>query len=301
MILEIESFSMTVYESKPHDFCPTVEVAATYVNVNGKILILQLASAKSEAGCWGVPAGKLERGEKPISGARRELFEETGIDLTSENMLRPLGELYIRKPDVDYVYHLFGLNLDSQPTITLSAEHCDFKWISRSEEKEQPLMQGAEQALETYYQKTPKKKRTGATINAHLILRKGDEVLLLLRKNTGHCDNLYGLVAGHVEDGESATAAIMREAFEEAGVELESQSIKVVHVMHRQTNRFNVDLFFEGVPQNDSIVNREPEKCGDLSFFSLNRLPSNTIEYIAMALKLISEGCFYSEKGWDND
>lgn len=293
---------MKVYESKPDDFSPAVEVAATYVNVSGKILFLQLGPSKSEAGFWGVPAGKLEKNESPISGAKRELFEETGIDLPSESLLRPLGVLYMRKPTVEYVYHLFGLDLDSEPMICLSDEHRDFKWLTRSEaEEEIPLMEGADVALDTYYKNSAKKKRTGAAINAHLILRKGEEILLLLRKNTGFNDNLYGLVAGHVEDGESATAAIMREAFEEAGIQLEPHSIKVVHVMHRQTNRYNVDVFFEGIAQNDSIVNREPEKCGDLSFFSLNRLPSNTIGYIEEALKSISEGHFYSEKGWEND
>jgi 8-oxo-dGTP pyrophosphatase MutT (NUDIX family) len=50
---------------------------------------------------WGVPAGKLEQGETPEVAARRELLEETGIQLTSASRIAYLETLYIRKPDLD--------------------------------------------------------------------------------------------------------------------------------------------------------------------------------------------------------
>lgn len=143
---------MTVYLNAPIDFSPSVEVAASYVNVLGKILFLQLSSRKPEAGAWGVPAGKLETNEKPQSGAKRELFEETGIFIDSESSFCPLGKLYIRKPAVDYIYHLFGIELDSEPSIKLSNEHIDYKWALRSEVENMPLMAGAHLALDTYFQ-----------------------------------------------------------------------------------------------------------------------------------------------------
>lgn len=290
--------NINIYDKMPEQFSPKVEVAAIYVNVSGKILLLQLANHKNEKGSWGVPAGKLEAHEKPLHAAKRELFEETGINIESDDAFQSLGALYIRKPELDYVYHLFGIRLDAIPSLFLSDEHCSHVWVSRGEAEALPLMNGAKQALDAYYQASDKPVRTGTSVNVYLVLRKGEEVLLHLRKNTGYCDGYYGLVAGHVEDGEQATTAMIREAYEEAGIQIELSSLKAVHVMHRQTNRFNMDLFFECCEWAGDITNREPEKCASLTFFPLTELPSNTIDYIKDALEDIANNNFYSENGW---
>lgn len=287
-----------VYDKKPKGFFSTVEVAAIYLNVNGKLLLLELSADKQEKGTWGVPAGKLEVGERPAQGAKRELLEETGIDIEDEGSFHPLGELYIRKPEIDYIYHLFGINLESQPAICLSPEHCSYRWVSRFEGENLPLMKGAKLALDAYFQRSAKKHRSGASVNVYLILLKDEEVLLHLRENTGYLDNYYGLVAGHVEDGESATAAIIREAYEEAGIQIVPSALKVAHVMHRQTNRLNIDVFFECHEFRGKLTNREPEKCEALNYFPLKHLPINTIDYIRVALEAISKKNFYSERGW---
>lgn len=144
-----------VFEDKPEDFSPQVEVGATYVDFNSKFLLLELAHSKLEAGAWGVPAGKLEGNETPAQGARRELFEETGIVIASDNCLKSLGKLYIRKPDIDYVYHLFAIKLGQLPSIHLSAEHQNYQWVSRSEAEKLKLMNGARYALDFYYRHRP--------------------------------------------------------------------------------------------------------------------------------------------------
>ena len=49
---------------------------------------------------------------------------------------------------------------------------------------------------------------------AMLILRDGEHVLLSLRKNTGYRDGDYGLVSGHLEQGETFLQGAIREAHE---------------------------------------------------------------------------------------
>ena len=144
--------NISVYDKMPEQFFPQVEVAAIYVNVDDKILLLQLANHKQEKGSWGVPAGKLEVHEKPLQAAKRELFEETGINIESEDAFQSLGTLYIRKPELDYVYHLFGIRLGVIPSLSLSDEHCSYVWVSKEEAEALPLMNGAKQALDAYYQ-----------------------------------------------------------------------------------------------------------------------------------------------------
>ena len=57
-------------------------------------------------------------------------------------------------------------------------------------------------------------------IACFVILRKGNKVAMVLRKNTGWMDGYYGLPAGKVEYFEHFTAGAAREAKEEAGVDI---------------------------------------------------------------------------------
>ena len=287
-----------IYDKKPEGFSPQVEVAGCYLEIDGKLLLLQRAEGNLEPGKWSVPAGKLEYNETPEKAAVRELFEETGISLSDPSQIYFMNSLYICKPTGDYIFHLFVVRLREIPDICLSHEHQSYTWASLKDLEEIPLMAGGKEAL-LRYRAFLQKKRTGASVNAYLILKQGNHVLLQLRKNTGYADGMWSLVAGHVEDGEPATAGMMREAREEIGLEISSSQLHVVHVMHRKTNRLNVDMFFDCLSWKGEITNLEPEKCEKLEFFPLDALPANIIPYHKMALHYIFKGVSYSELGWD--
>ena len=137
---------------------------------------------------------------------------------------------------------------------------------------------------------------------SYLVLFKDGKVLLLRRFNTGYEDGKYSMVAGHVEPGETFTQCMMREAREEVGVSLEPEDLKVVHVMHRDSNEVEdnerVDVFFIAEKWSGDIVNKEPHKCDDLSWFEFDDLPENIIPYIKQAIESIRDENFYSEHGW---
>lgn len=287
--------SIEIFDKQPEGFIPRVEIAGCYIEVEGKLLLLKYAESSHQAGKWGVPAGKLEAGESPIGAARRELFEETGISLDCQSSIHYVNSLYLRKPDIDYTFHLFKVELPKAPIIELSHEHQDYHWATSKDIEEMPLMAGAREALNCY-RATSVKRLPHAHICCYLILKQNDKVLLGLRKNTGYSDGFWSLIAGHVEGGESATAAMLREAKEEIGIK--PLGLKVVHIMHRQTNRLNVDVFFECETWEGSLQNLEPEKCEDLAFFSKDAFPANMVGYHIAALKAILSGEFYSEEGW---
>jgi 8-oxo-dGTP diphosphatase len=143
------------------------------------------------------------------------------------------------------------------------------------------------------------KKRLGGThVSAYLILKRQNQICLLLRQNTGYMDGCYGLISGHVEDGESATDGMIREAREEAGIELNPAQLKVVHVMHRNEGRLGIDVFFECFSWSGSVENREPHKCAEIGFFPQADLPKNTMDYVAVAIQASARGEIYSERGW---
>jgi ADP-ribose pyrophosphatase YjhB (NUDIX family) len=138
-----------------------------------------------------------------------------------------------------------------------------------------------------------------ASVSSYLILRKENQVLLGLRQNTGYSDGMWSLPAGHVEEGEPASVAMIREAKEELGIRLDPTHLKAVHIMHRQSNRFNVDIFFTCKKWEGEIENKEPEKCRTLSFFPMDALPEKIVGYNKQVLDGLSQGIFFSEPGWD--
>lgn len=134
-----------------------------------------------------------------------------------------------------------------------------------------------------------------------MVLFRESKVLLLRRANTGFWDGSYSLPAGHVESGENFSGAMVREALEEIGVTLAPEDLRVAHVMHRKSDTDSserVDTFFVAEKWTGDITNREPEKCDDLSWFSLDELPENIIPYIRHVLECIERKVFYSEYGW---
>ncbi len=134
--------------------------------------------------------------------------------------------------------------------------------------------------------------------SAYLLFIKNGNILLLRRMNTGYEDGKYGLVAGHVDEGESITQAALREAKEESGVDIHPEDLEVKTTMHRRQDDERVDFFFEVKKWSGEPQNMEPDKCDDLRWFPLNELPSNTIPYIRQAIECCRKGITYSEFGW---
>lgn len=133
----------------------------------------------------------------------------------------------------------------------------------------------------------------------YLVLRKGDEALLLRRANTGYQDGKYSIIAGHLDGDELSTEAIVREAKEEAGITVDPKDLTFVHVCHRlsrnQVGQERLNLFYEANKWQGDITNMEPEKCDDLSWFSISKLPAEMLPLVKRVIDDIARGVAYSE------
>ncbi|SRR6266702_838314 len=135
----------------------------------------------------------------------------------------------------------------------------------------------------------------------YVLFRRGSEVLLSQRANTGYFDGFYSLPAGHVDGGEPATAAACREALEEVGVVIKPADLKLLHTVHRlaeEANYERIDLFFEVAIWQGEIRNNEPEKCSELRWAKLQELPPDMVPVVRQALDNIQQGVPYSEAGF---
>lgn len=135
--------------------------------------------------------------------------------------------------------------------------------------------------------------------SGYLILARRGKILMLRRFQTGYGDGLYSLPAGHVEDGESLTQNMCREAQEEVGIHLIPADLTLVHVMHRSEEDIRMDFFFTTDKQGLTPKNLEPHKADDLRWFPIAKLPTNTVPYIRTAIRNYQKGIIYSEFGWN--
>ena len=118
------------------------------------------------------------------------------------------------------------------------------------------------------------------------------EVLLALRKNTGHNDGQYELPGGHVEEGEDLIQAMIREAKEELNIDLERKDLKIEHILHHYKGN-RLKFVISATDYKGNLQIGEPDKCERLEWFDVKRLPENLYEKSKKVLEEINKGIFF--------
>ncbi len=135
--------------------------------------------------------------------------------------------------------------------------------------------------------------------SSYLFLIKDGKILLQRRFQTGFQDGNYGVPAGHLDGNETAREGCAREIKEEIGIEISPEDLEVVHVMQRKaTNDERIDFFMTTESFSGEIIKCEPHKCDDLSWFDLDNLPENVVDYVKVAIENYRNGVTYSEFGY---
>lgn len=131
----------------------------------------------------------------------------------------------------------------------------------------------------------------------HLILTDGNKILVQKRAKNGSklWPGYYALPAGHVDEGENQYEALVREAREELGIELDPKDIIKEYTVLRR-NFFDIDgkrlepyidYYFEMEKYNGTPSIMEKEKCEELKWVDINDLPEPFVNY---------EGVFFEDK-----
>lgn len=136
---------------KPQNFSPRFEVAGCFVEYNEKILLLHRQDNKPQGNTWGVPAGKLEKGESASVGICRELFEEIGLSINS-NTIEHLHRVYVTHDGYSFIYHICRYKTDTQPVIIPNTqEHKGYRWVTPNEALSMSLIADEAPCIELVY------------------------------------------------------------------------------------------------------------------------------------------------------
>ncbi len=110
-------------------------------------LILKRAETKIYEHLWQGVAGKIELGESAPEAAKRELLEETGLTPKQMFVADHVSRFYEAHGDRVNLVPVFGIEVVSD-IVTLSDEHCEFKWVTLEEALEHLVWRGQKQGIQ---------------------------------------------------------------------------------------------------------------------------------------------------------
>lgn len=128
-------------------------------------------------------------------------------------------------------------------------------------------------------------------------------VLLRRSENAKFAKGMWDLPIGKSEPGEPITETAVRELYEETGLTVKPESLKVAHIIHgawgvEAPNGFLTVVFaaheWTGEPEN-----REPRKHAQVRWVDADMVPEEFVETTASALhRYLSGGPEVSLNGW---
>lgn len=126
---------------------PVPTVGGLVFNGNGEVLMVR---TDKWSGLWGIPGGKIKYGEAAEDALRRELKEETGLDVEAVRFV--LVQDCIRSPEFFREAHFILLNytcsVPGTPAVTLNEEAQEFRWLTPAEAMKLPLNTPTRRLLE---------------------------------------------------------------------------------------------------------------------------------------------------------
>jgi 8-oxo-dGTP diphosphatase len=117
-------------------------------------------------------------------------------------------------------------------------------------------------------------------IDTHVILRDADKILFSQRGGP-YGYGRWHMPSGKLDKGEPLTVGAARELFEETGITVQPDDLRLVQVVHhcQDDEVERIGFFFVATDWEGEPVNKEPEKCLALTWFTVHELPDDIIEY----------------------
>ncbi|UUU45099.1 NUDIX hydrolase [Streptomyces sp. NBC_00162] len=139
-------------------------------------------------------------------------------------------------------------------------------------------------------------------VGVHLHLEDPEGRVLLGRRHpdSAYAGDTHHYLAGHCEQ-EAASAGLVREAWEEAGLRIDPGDLVLAHLVHvidEPGTRPRLQLVFRARRWSGTPRVREPDKCLSWGWWSPHALPEPIVPYTKAAIEGIQAGRLYTEMGW---
>jgi 8-oxo-dGTP diphosphatase len=104
-----------------------IAVKSFIVNRKGELLVIKREkNDEHKPGVWEIAGGRLEPGEDPVEGLKRETKEETGLEI---EVLNPLGIHHFTRDDGQKITMVVFLCKPLTEKVKLSKEHTKDEWL----------------------------------------------------------------------------------------------------------------------------------------------------------------------------
>ena len=122
----------------------------SYENNKLSFLLLKRSKTKIYEFLWQGVTGKIEKGELAWQAALRELKEETGLTAYKMFVADYVSKFYEKHGDRINLVPVFGIEVINKK-ISLSEEHCNFKWLSFKKAHDKLTWDGQKKGLKVVY------------------------------------------------------------------------------------------------------------------------------------------------------
>jgi phosphoglycolate phosphatase len=137
---------------KPHarDFeeehPPIVTVGGLIFNGAGQVLMLR---THKWSNLWGIPGGKIKWGEPAMDALRREIKEETNLDVTDIEFVLAQDCIHSKEfyRDAHFVLLNYACQREGEAQVKLNDEAREFRWVTVADALEMPINQPTRKLL----------------------------------------------------------------------------------------------------------------------------------------------------------
>ena len=129
----------------------STKIVTSFIQDEQKLLILRRSNkVKTMKGLWAGISGIIEKNEKPLTRAKIEIYEETGISEDRIRFVKDAEKLRVSSPQYEnHEWEIFPFLFEAKnPDIKLNWENSEYTWIRIDELKNYNTVPSLEKVLQ---------------------------------------------------------------------------------------------------------------------------------------------------------
>ncbi|MGI0056388.1 MAG: NUDIX domain-containing protein [Nitrosarchaeum sp.] len=129
----------------------STKIVTSFIHDDQKLLILKRSNkVKTMKGLWAGISGIIEKNESPLTRAKIEIYEETGISEDKIKFIKAAEKLIVNSPQYEnHEWEIFPFLFEAKkPDIKLNWENSEYTWITIDELKNYNTVPSLEKVLQ---------------------------------------------------------------------------------------------------------------------------------------------------------